>query len=201
MYPLLESIKLKNGFAFHLSLHQERMNRSYMALFGSACPIELWECVEHLILPETGLYKCRLTYGNGVFAHEIQAYIPQQISSLMLINDDAIEYAHKFSDRTHLNNLLKQKGRADEILIVKNGLISDASYANVIFWDGRDWFTPKTPLLKGIQRERLLIDGWIHAIDIKPSDLASYQKVALINALLDFEDKIEVPIENVQFAH
>ncbi len=199
MYPLVESIKIKNGFAFHLSLHQERMNRSYRALFGTACPIELWECVEHLKLPETGLHKCRLSYGDGVFAHEIQAYIPQQISSLKLINDDAIDYAHKFSDRTHLTALLKQKGTADEILIVKNNLITDASYANVIFWDGTDWFTPSTPLLKGVQREKLLKEGRIHETEIRPSDLSSYQKVALINAMLDFEDKLVIDIKNIGY--
>ena len=85
----------------------------------------------------------------------------------------------------------------DDIIIVKDGLITDASYANLIFWDGENWFTPNTPLLKGVQREKLLKDGLIQEKEIKPSDLASYQKVALINAMLDFKDKIELSIDHV----
>lgn len=197
MYPLFESIKIKNGFAFHLSLHQQRMNKACMAEFGAECSLKLYECLEKIIVPDTGLYKWRLNYDDGEFKSETQLYTPKKIASLKLIFDDEIEYAHKFSDRSHLDALVELKGSADEIIIVKNGFISDASYANLIFWDGRDWFTPNTPLLKGVQREKLLKDGIIQEKEIRPSDLPSYQKVALINAMLDFDDKIEVPIENV----
>ncbi len=197
MYPLLESIKIINGFAFHLSLHQQRMNRACLAMFGTECGFELFECMEKMTVPDTGLYKWRLHYSDGEFKSETQLYIPKKITSLKLIFDDEITYAHKFSDRSHLDALLKLKGSADEIIIVKNGFITDASYANLIFWDGEYWTTPTTPLLKGIQREKLLKGGIIHEKEIKPSDLSSYKKVALINAMLDFKDKIEVPIEDV----
>ncbi len=197
MYPLLESIKIKNGFAYHLSLHQDRMNSSCMDLFGKECNIDLSECLLSVNLPETGFYKCRMLYGDSVYKHEIEAYSPRKINSLKLVFDDKIEYSHKYSDRTDLSNLLDQKGNADEIIIVKNGLITDASYANLIFWDGADWFTPLSQLLKGVQRENLLKEGLIKEAEIKPADLSSYQKVALINAMLDFEDKIIVPIESI----
>lgn len=197
MYPLVESIKIKNGFAFQLSLHQERMNRSCMALFGVECRFELFECMEEMTVPDTGLFKWRLNYGDGIFKSEIHSYTPLKIEALKLIYTDEIEYAHKFSDRNELDELMKLKGKADDIIIVKNGMISDASFANLIFLDGETWFTPNTPLLNGIQRENLLSKGLIQEIEIKPSDLRSYTKVALINAMLDFEDKIVLSMENV----
>lgn len=197
MYPLVESIKIKNGFAFQLSLHQERMNRSCMALFGAECRFELFECMEEMTVPDTGLFKWRLNYGDGIFKSEIHSYTPLKIEALKLIYTDEIEYAHKFSDRNELDELMKLKGKADDIIIVKNGMISDASFSNLIFLDGETWFTPNTPLLNGIQRENLLSKGLIQKIEIKPSDLRSYTKVALINAMLDFEDKIVLSMENV----
>ena len=52
------------------------------------------------------------------------------------------------------------RGACDEILIIKDGHITDTSISNIVFRlpDGW-WLTPFTPLLKGIMRTYLLESG------------------------------------------
>ena len=64
------------------------------------------------------------------------------------------------------SEMLDKKGDCDDILIIRNGLITDMSYANVAFFDGTQWLTPRIPLLAGTCRERLLETGPIREADI-----------------------------------
>ena len=93
-----------------------------------------------------------------------------------------------------MHTSLKKK-EADDILIIKNELVTDTSIANIAFFDGKKWLTPKTPLLKGVTRTRLLDNSEIFEADIHFRELKKYKKVALLNAMIDFdiiaEDKIK----------
>ncbi len=161
-----------------------------------APPLDAW-----LQVPEdccSGLYKCRVIYAKNVLHAEFHHYIPRPVRRLKLVVDDAIDYAWKFEDRSALNHLFAQKGDCDDVLIVKNGLLSDSSYSNLAFYDGSSWHTPETPLLRGVQRERLLRDGLLHTASIRVEDLKAFSKIALINAMLELGDCVvdmEVGIE------
>ncbi len=198
MYPLFESIKIKNDFAYHIALHQQRISNSYKAVYNKECSLEIADCLEKMLLPKTGLFKCRLRYNEHTFDAEIIPYIPREINSLKVIRSN-ISYQYKFTKRDQINKLFQQKGNADDIIIVKDGLITDSSYSNLVFFDGDDWFTSDTPLLKGIQREYLLSTAKIKERQIAEQDLSSYKLVGLINAMLDFEDKMVVPVSNIIF--
>jgi 4-amino-4-deoxychorismate lyase len=197
MYQLFESIKIKNGETFHLDLHQQRMNRAVQDLYHLDCAPCLKNVFTSNVIPDDGIYKCRIFYGNTIDGFEIQKYFPKKISSLKIIYNNTIEYAHKYANRDEISSLLMQKGNTDEIIISKEGLITDASYANLVFYDGSKWVTPAKPLLKGIQREYLLSKNKISISHIKIDDINKFEKVALINAMLDFDDKIEIPMRNV----
>ena len=54
------------------------------------------------------------------------------------------------------NQLIEKRKHADDIIIVKNGLVTDSFYANLAFLKNGIWFTPETPLLLGVQRQFLL---------------------------------------------
>ncbi len=41
-------------------------------------------------------------------------------------------------------------------LCVKNGLVTDCTIGNLVFFDGTGWVTPDQPLLKGTKRQALL---------------------------------------------
>ena len=185
MCLLFESIYIEKGIARNLSFHQERMKRSGEAVFGAVD----FPVLEELIrLPDsfdkTRLIKCRITYGRQIESIAYDYYSPRKISSLKLVHDDHIEYPHKFLDRSDIDALFAQKGEADDILIVKNGLITDTSIANICFYDGSRWITPSSPLLCGTMRTSLLQTGMITERQIFAEDLADFTHICLINAML-----------------
>ena len=75
----------------------------------------------------------------------------------MLIIDNQINYNSKKLNRINIDTLYAKKALNDEIIIIKNGLVTDTSIANIaILYEGK-WLTPKTPLLYGTTRSRYLI--------------------------------------------
>jgi 4-amino-4-deoxychorismate lyase len=84
----------------------------------------------------------------------------------------------------------------DDILILQNGYLTDASYANLAFFDGKIWYTPRTPLLAGVRRQFLLDSGRIQTADIRKDDLPSFTSVSLINAMIDL-DLVTVPVSRI----
>lgn len=82
---------------------------------------------------------------------------------------------------------LTQKNDADDILIVRHGLITDTSFSNILLLDGMQWVTPAEPLLAGTCRARLLQQQRIIAKTIHLEDLSKYSHFMLINAMRDFD--------------
>lgn len=114
-------------------------------------------------------------------------YKKREINSLKLVYDDEIEYSLKSTCRDKLDALFAQRGECDDVLIVKNSLITDTTIANIAFFDSNRWITPRIPLLKGTTRERLLREGKIFEADIAVDDLKKFSKIALMNAMIDFD--------------
>ncbi|PXV68946.1 4-amino-4-deoxychorismate lyase [Dysgonomonas alginatilytica] len=197
--PLLfvESIKVKDGVFYNLPLHIARLNRTAMHFFGSAPVLKLLEDM----IPEAlkvGLVKCRVTYGSQIVSIEFEPYVFRRISSLTLVEGNAIDYTYKSADRSALNTLFSRKATGDDILIVKNGLIADTSFANVVFRNSKGFFTPKSYLLGGTKRQYLLGKGIIRETDISVDDLSSFSKIYLINAMIDLEDEICIMISDLK---
>jgi 4-amino-4-deoxychorismate lyase len=63
---------------------------------------------------------------------EFFPYEVQILDSLELIEATDLNYALKFANRDELNSL-KNNSEASDVLIVKNGLITDISYAMLLF--------------------------------------------------------------------
>ena len=197
MCPLVESLKLKDGIIQNLNYHQDRLNRSMDELFPSAGKIDL---MREISIPEnckSGIYKVRVLYGETIDKIEIESYIFRSIKSLRVVHHETVNYNLKYSDRQILQQLFAQRGDCDDIIIVKNGLVTDSFAANLIFFDGEKWVTPTTPLLKGTKRQFLLDEGIIVEKEISEENIRSYQKVGLINAMIDFEEMHEVLVERV----
>ena len=176
---LLETIHIINGQALHLEYHQNRLESSRKTL-GLNTSLNL-----SLKPPKTGEYRCRVLYKDSIEKVEYIPYQQQPIHSFKLIHSQ-IDYSLKFEDRSALNLLLQDKENADEIIIIKNGLITDTSIANLAFYNGEKWLTPRTPLLKGTTRQRLLDEGKIVCADIHYKDVNNFSKIAVMNAMTDF---------------
>jgi len=184
MKQLFETIKINAGQAYHLAYHNQRLNDTRRVLFNVNNVIDLNNILQPL--PQTGFYRCRVVYRETIEKIEYIPYTSRQFQHIKLIEANTLDYAFKYADRTALQDLVAQKGQADDILIIKNGFITDTSIANVAFYDGQQWVTPTTFLLKGTTRTRLLAENKIIAAEIKPTDLKYFTKMALMNALLDF---------------
>lgn len=180
----LETIKILDGKIYNLSYHQERYESVLQALGIE----EKKNLAEFINPPEWGLYRCRLVYNETDIEVTYHEYKKREISTLKLIFENEIDYVHKSIDRKVLDNLFDKREDADDILIIKELFVTDTSIANIAFFtqEGK-WITPKTPLLKGTTRARLLDEGKIIEADIKVHELRSFPKVALLNAMVDFE--------------
>jgi len=192
---LVETIKLKDGVFEDVDLHNERFNRSRKALFNMNEPMDLNRILELKEYNKAGLFKCRIVYNREIIKVEFVPYVLKQIRSLKLVNAE-IDYAYKYEDRTNINKLLELRGSCDDILIVKNGRLTDTSAANIAFFDNDRWYTPLNPLLKGTKREKLLRSKRIFEEDLMPKDLIRFEKAAIFSTMVDFGDII-IPVSNI----
>lgn len=198
MCLLFETIKLENGVFQNLHYHEARMNDARKKLLDSTDNIELEKSLSVPAGCKNGIYKCRVDYDHYIHKTDFTPYKAGKINTLKLVYDDEISYQFKFTDRSCLEEL-KKNTNADDVIIVKKGLITDTSFSNIIFFDGKKWITPSIPLLEGTKRKELLEKEIISEQEIRPADLKYLKKAMLINAMLDFEDSTEIEIKNVFF--
>ncbi len=197
MCQLLETIKCMDGELINLPYHQSRFNLARKAHFRPCKEINLSEAIKIPGEVTNGIFKCRIIFSGSIDKIEFLSHNYRSISSLQLVEDNEIDYRYKYTARQKLEQLFEQRGMCDDILIVKNGFISDSFTTNVIFFDGKRWWTPDTPLLPGTQRAKLIHEKKIYVRSITPGDLYKYEKAGLINALQDMENMPVVNIESI----
>jgi len=196
MCLLLESIQIRDGLLLNARYHQARMDSSSQELFGKRVKLDL----SSDFIPsefKIGIFKCRIVYNSKIESISFEEYIPKKINSLKLVYDNNISYTYKFADRSRLNELLKQKGSSEDILIVKNDKITDTSYSNVVFRKQNEYFTPSTFLLNGIKRQQLLENGQIAEMDLSVNDLAQMDSILLINSMLDLNSGVGIKTSSI----
>ncbi|MHB1680231.1 MAG: aminotransferase class IV [bacterium] len=154
--------------------------------------------IKRLKIVRSNIYYCFKNENrnaiNDILYNAINNFLLEK-ESLKNKNLSNLEYAIKSEDVNKSENVNKNESDI-EILIVKNGLITDTSYSNVILYDGKEWFTPKSFILNGVKRQYLLNTGKIKEIKITLEDLKNFEKISLINAMLEPQD-IEIGIENI----
>lgn len=196
MFPLFESLCVQDGKLLNSQWHENRFQTSYNQYYGSPAPFFL---LEGLNIPNNfskGRVKLRIRYNQKDRIFHFEHYQTQKIESLQLVYTEELDYSYKYTERENLNALFAQKGKSDDVLIVKKGRITDSSYANVVFFDGNEWWTPNHPLLKGTCRARLLSQEIIKEILLEVNDLKNFKGLKLINAMRDMDQPI-IPIENL----
>ena len=199
MYQLVESIKIKEGVPFNLDYHNERYRRTQKELFGINSKINLEDVIDVPSYASCGIVKCRIEYDTAIKKVEYIPYIRQTISSVIPVLDNEIDYKYKYLDRTALTELKKVCGPNEDILIIKNGYVTDSSSANVIFRTiTGDWVTPNTCLLRGTKRESLIRKGIITETEIKAVNIKEYTEIRFINAMIDIEDTRGIPVEKIR---
>ena len=184
MYPLFETIRYKNGVAENLSLHQQRVDYTLMQL-GANTNIVLSDHIKlQHVKPnlDDKVYKCRLRY--NLIGHVGIAFEPYEIKNIQTISIQDMGdhvYPFKYADRTWINKILANAG-TDEVILSHKGFIKDASYANLVFFDGAKWVTPEQPLFMGTKRAGLLQKGIITDSGVEGKLIWSESKKVIMDA-------------------
>lgn len=187
----IESVKVRSGIIYHETFHNERMKETLSVFFPASEIIPDVRTIIGSSLPkDSQLYKVRILYSEKIKNTEFIPYRKKEIKSLKVVYSDTIKYTYKSLNRKQIHQLLNQKDGCDDVVIVKNGLVTDSSFSNIICFDGQKWITPRKPLLNGTMRRSLLRSKKVQPVDIKPQDLLNYHKICLINAMLEPEEQI-----------
>lgn len=199
MCQFIETICIRNGEPERLKWHNERLNRTRQEVVAHVDKIDL---IDYLSIPaeaKNGRFKCRVTYQEKIEKVEFEPYSMRPVHSLRLVNANDVDYQYKYANREKLQDLFAQRGDADDVLLVKNGLITDTSYANIVFRKDEKWYTPDAPLLPGTRRAFYLSQGRIEALPIRPEILPEFNEARLINAMISLEESPVIPIENIKW--
>jgi 4-amino-4-deoxychorismate lyase len=190
----IETIAVKNRQFKNIEYHEARLNKTRKELWGYS---DYWKLEELINIPNNvshDLHKCRLAYGEKIDNIRWEPYTPRTIRKIRIVHHNTVDYSFKYDQRPQLNDLYAQRGDADEILIIKKGMVTDSFYCNVAFLDGEDWYTPKTYLLPGTQRALLLDSGVIREADISEKDIQKFSHIKLFNAMLGWDLASMLPI-------
>lgn len=197
MSRFLESIKLHDGVFFRLDAHQQRVDIA-LAAFYPQSSINLESVLFNSDFPIDGLYKCRVVYDSDV---RLVEYVPYQlpiIKTLQVVNAEIETLPYKLLERTAYNSAFAQRKSSDDVLIVKNGLLTDTSYCNVAVFDGENWLTPRLPLLYGVNRASLIHNSKLKEADIFVDQLKTFLSLRLFNAMIEFGE-LELPVSAISF--
>ena len=159
-----ETIKCDDFEIFNLDYHNKRV------AFTIGKNLNLQEYINPI---SNELLRCKIIYDeNEVLDVQYFPYKKKQINSFKVIFDDGIDYSKKYLNRERLDYLFSQKDSCEEIIILKNGIVTDT--------------TSKQCLLNETTRARLIEDKKIFEKDITLEMLKNASKIALLNAMIDF---------------
>lgn len=179
---LFETIQVKEFHPLHLEYHLKRAN----AATSQGLQFDVKSIIS---VPHAGKFRVKVIFdhqGNFVDV-EVYEYVQRKIESIRLIHTE-IDYSKKYLQRSAIDRLFMQRGQCDDILMVKNNLITDTSIANIALYHQNGWITPKTPLLKGTVRERYIQKHGLREQDITIELLLRAPRIALMNAMIDFHE-------------
>lgn len=194
MSRFIETIQFSNGELQNLKYHNNRFNNCRREFFGIKKNIDLGEIIKAESFITTKTYRITVLFSENIDNISSIEYKRKPINSLKFVESPAdFDYSHKYADRSEIERLLLHKQGCDDIIILKNNLITDISFANIVFYDGSKYLTPALPLLKGTKRQKLIDEKRLSEVEIRKNDIHLFKYCGIINAMLDAEDyKIEM---------
>ena len=189
----IETIRIQDGHVCHLSDHTDRMRRTadHFGFTAPTLPTDLASLVPDEL--RTGTVRCRVMYDHTLREVTFTPYRRRHIERLFAVDAGTTTYAFKYADRAPLAPPDVPLGASDELLFVREGLLTDTSYTNLVLRRGRELVTPDTFLLDGTCRRRLLRTGQIRTARIRLQDLPTYDELLLINAMMPLREAIRLP--------
>jgi len=194
MFQFIESICCENKQLRNLDYHQKRFDETREDNFSDFQPILL---KDKIIIGDDlsdDKYKVRIVYDKDIQSIEFLPYTMKTIETIKLFTiDNKVDYSYKYAERSFFDEYINET-KTDDLVLVKSNYITDCIYSNIVFFDGEQWVTPKTFLLKGTMRESLLNNGKILQKNIKVSDLSNFKSFKSINAMMNLDESQEIDI-------
>ena len=173
-----ETIKCEDNEIFNLDYHNKRVANT----IGLNINLQ-----EYVYPPTNELLRCKVIYNENEIINVLYfPYIKREIKSFKILFDDKVEYSKKYVNREKLDELFLKKENCDEIIIIKNNIVTDTSIANIAIYYENSWITSKNCLLKGTIRNRLIEEKILIEKDISLEMLKDTSRIALMNAMIDF---------------
>jgi 4-amino-4-deoxychorismate lyase len=180
-----ETIKIYKGRICNINYHNKRLNNTIKSIFNVSSNIDISSYIS--LSMDFDTIKCRVLYQKEINSISYSKYIKKKAQSFKIINDNNITYEYKFNNRKHINKLFFLRDNHDEIIIIKNGFITDTSIANIAILYKDIWLTPKLPLFNGIIRPKLGSSFFLKEENITVEMLKSCKCIAIMNAMIGFE--------------
>ncbi len=188
MFPLFETIAVENYKPKLLEYHQQRMDSSFLELFHQINPFSLSKLFLELNIKSNGLLKWKVEYSCDGCVSFVTPYFSRPISRVKFVevNPD-FDYSMKFCNRDYFDRLKKDNPGYDELVLLKNGKLTDSTFSNIVLEDHAKGLlcTPSTPLLNGTQRQYLLDNKTIIEFPVSIHQLYEFSRMYFINAMLD----------------
>lgn len=188
MYQLFETIAVIDFIPQRLEYHQARMDRSYFDFYKKRNPFILKTIFEKNIIAAQGIMKWKIEYNKQDIHSTLTEYIPRRINTAKFIKIKAdFDYSYKFVNRSYFDLLKIEHPEFDELIFVKNGYLTDATFANIVLEHIQtgELHTPIIPLLNGTQRQSLIDDKKVILKSINLENIFEYKRIQFINAMLD----------------
>lgn len=175
-----ETIKCFEGEPYHLDFHEKRIAKTIGKNFN----------LNDYIYPiNDELLKCKVIYDmDQILDVTYDSYVEKDQKIFKIIEANNLQYNSKFLYRDAINHLVNFKEDADDIIIVKNGYVTDTSIANIAIKKNDKWFTPQNPLLEGTTKNRLCDEGFLKSYPIRLDDLLQTKEFAIMNAMIGFKE-------------
>jgi 4-amino-4-deoxychorismate lyase len=184
MSLFFETIHVINGEIQNLHYHNARLNQTIQANYNIQSKIDLRHYIKQ---SNPDKERCKVLYTSRIKEVQFFTLTPRKVQSLKVLQSN-ITYNFKNADREEIDKLFCKREDCDDILIVKDGFITDTSIANIAYHDGTNWITPKKPLLLGTMRASLIEKQLILEKDVKIEDIEKATRFALMNALIGFQE-------------
>jgi 4-amino-4-deoxychorismate lyase len=193
---LLETVYVKDGVPQNIIYHNQRFNRTKKRFWPDSQPIDLLEFIKVPVEHKYGAVKCRILYKEEIEEIQYLKYERKEINRIKVVEAN-FNYDFKWENRSAINELVESQPLYDDILMVKDGYITDTSYANIVLKKDNEFYTPKIPMLNGTKRQHLIDEDILIPRNIKPSDLKKFSHFTLINAFNDLDLTKFLPIKNI----
>jgi 4-amino-4-deoxychorismate lyase len=176
-----ETIRCDDYEVFNLEYHNKRIAKT----IGLNINLQ-----EYIYPASSDLLRCKVIYNKDeILDVQYIVYKKREINSFKLLFDDEIDYSRKYLNRDNLDKLYEEKDNCDEVIIIRNNIVTDTSIANIAIFYENSWITSKNCLLKGTTRDRLINEKLLIEKDITVKMLKKATKIALMNAMITFDIK------------